>query len=968
MNDGYGEALERDSIRIGEVVSILLRNKLLIATVALLTTAAAIVWVGTRTPRYTASATLLLEEDEAVGGVLSELASLTSDPAAEAEIALLTSRSLAEVTVANPRVFFAGDRLFDDTEPDFDPFAVRAIEAGASLLEARAHGDPSAMEHLGLVTIVDRHDLRPFASIWDALVGKSSEPHRLRAALAPAQGAVAPPARAAFDVEFTAARTVRVAEHEGYVFPNGDGVEVAFEPGVPFDALGCTLTLAPTGDYIGRRYTVRYRTPEDAIQSLMASTSAVESGRKTNVVYVSVDDSDPYRAAETANALCKNYIRRSVRIGQQKASQTVRFIEAQLEVQLTALAEAERDVVRIQTEHPETIALSESAEAWIAQLSAFELEAAQLELAQTVLADALSYLEQENALALARLGQEVPNLLALSYIKELGQLESESLRLDRTDVAGYKALLIGERLRLETEIESMELRIGDLSASLERVGDGGEGVFASLAGTARGEFQTYLDELAELDAEISRLEGTATAENPALVALEGSRTDLAARLVEQVQGAIVAARQTVASHRALVADYAKSIAEWPALERGTIDEAVAALTERVRASLVAQSGGIADRLVALQGQMGVLERRLGELPASELELAEPMRRREARGQIVAFLLTANQEAKITAAATSAAAVLIDPAVPPSARSFPKATTFIGLGLVLGLLLGCGAALVHNNLRGALHSEAEVERATGLAVLGSVPDYLRGKTRVKGLKRGQRFLAMRDDSRGAVAEAYRSIRAALRLAMDGDDALRTLAVTSCVPGEGKTVTNTDLAMVFASSGKRVLFVDADLRKPQVHNVFEFERTPGFAEILSGTADWKDCVHDVGYENLSVIAAGDCKTEPGELLAGHRSLPVLGEFQDAFDLVVLDLPPAVVVADVANFAHKLDAVILLYRSGGVPGRVLTSAVSKLKQAEANVMGVIVNAVHIPRGPAGYGAAGYGYGYGYGEDESS
>jgi capsular exopolysaccharide synthesis family protein len=303
-------------------------------------------------------------------------------------------------------------------------------------------------------------------------------------------------------------------------------------------------------------------------------------------------------------------------------------------------------------------------------------------------------------------------------------------------------------------------------------------------------------------------------------------------------------------------------------------------------------------------------------------------------------------------------VLIDPAVPPLARSFPKATLFLALGLLLGLLAGGALALASNSMRGALYSEAEVERVSGLSVLGAVPDYLRGKTRVRGATRRKRFLPVRDDPHGPQSEAYRAIRASLRLALAGEGALRTLAATSCVPGEGKTVTNADLAMVFASSGRRVLLVDSDLRKPQVHNLFELERGPGFADVLEGRASWRECVRSVGYENLEVLPAGHCQGLPGELLAAAGSLPVLDELTAAYDLVVFDLPPAVVVADVASFAHKLDAVLLLYRAGGVSGRLLAAAVARLRQSDVKLMGVILNAVYVGHGPGGYG---YGYGYG-------
>jgi capsular exopolysaccharide synthesis family protein len=264
----------------------------------------------------------------------------------------------------------------------------------------------------------------------------------------------------------------------------------------------------------------------------------------------------------------------------------------------------------------------------------------------------------------------------------------------------------------------------------------------------------------------------------------------------------------------------------------------------------------------------------------------------------------------------------------------------------------------------LHTEAEVERASGLPVLGTVPDFERGRTRIKGVKKGARVLPMRDDPNGAQAEAYRSIRASLRQAMHGEEALKTLACTSCVMGEGKTVTNADLAIVFAKAGRKVLLVDCDLRKPQIHNLFSVERSPGIGDVLEGGAAWRDCVQVTDNEHLDILPAGKTSSSPGELLAGERAFEVVEELKASYDLIVFDLPPAVVVADVANFASNLDALLLVYRSGKVPGRLLTGAVNKLRQADVNVLGVIINAAYVSRALGRYG---YGYGYKYGEQEA-
>jgi capsular exopolysaccharide synthesis family protein len=969
MHNGYGESVsqEDDSIKLGEIFAVLFRNKLLVVIVTLLTTAATLFWVGTRTPQYQARATLLLEQDEAAGGVLSELASLTSDPRAEAEIALLKSRSLATVTASAPLLWTPSALLFAATSPDFDPFASSGVsEASANMPSA---GDPSAMESLGLQWQVDRFDLRPFASMYMRLNGNQAVQHRLRAQVEQAADRMPEGSPDSLDVSFSApdsgAPKVSVRPHGGFLRPNDEGaVFFDYVPNMTVEAFGWRLSLLATGDFHGQRYRVRRITTETAIDNLMRQVTATENGRKTNVVIVSVQDSDPYRAAETANALCKNYIRRSVRIGQQKATQTVRFIDAQLEAQLLELKAAEREVVRLQTENPGTIAVSTTATALIEQAAAIELQLTQADLAKRVIEEALGYLAQGDFEALARLGQEMPNLIALGFIKELATLEIESLRLDRSDVLGFKLLLTTERQRIKTLAEESELHVRDLESGLAALRGGDASAIARVASS--GSFSSYLTEIAGLDGELSRALGSSTRESPLVRSLETARNKLVASLTEQVASALDGARDASNNYRELGATYAKNLAEWPEDERQTIDLAVEQLQKQLRSNLRSQVAGIVDMIEILGDQSAKVQARLGALPAGELELAEPMREREARTKIVEFLLTSQQQATITAASTSAAAVLIDPAVPPKSRIFPRASMFLAFGTLVGFLLGCGLALVHNQLRGALHSEAEVERAAGVPVLGAVPNYLTGRTKIKGAKKGTRFLPMRDKPESPQAEAYRQIRASLRMAMNDAGSLKTLACTSCVPGEGKTVTNADLAMVFAGAGDRVLLVDCDLRKPQVHNIFDVDRGPGFGDVLEGRNEWEECIHKTPKGQVDILPAGRCSGRPGELLASPAAKPIIDLLSADYDLVVFDLPPAVVVADVANFASKLDALLLVYRSGGVPGRMLEAASSRLRRSGVNLMGVIINAIVIQATPGGYGS-GYGYGYGYGYAES-
>lgn len=964
MNNDYGSPQqEEENIHLGELFAILLRHKFLIFACTALVASATLVWVGTRTPIYEAKATLLLEQDEAAGGLLSELASLSSDPRAEAEIALLRSRSLATVTASSPAAPITSKQVFIGTAPDFDPFS-STTEDGQSPLHT---ADPSAMERLGLAVMVERHDLRPFASMYARIMGQPLRDHRLRVHVKAVASNANVPNR--LDVHFvkspngSEASQVWISAHDNFVGADNDaGQLIDYVSGESFEALGWDLTLWAGGDFAGQRYTITRTSEARAVELLMKAVTAEEAGRKTNVVVVSVKDNDPNRAAETANALAKNYIRRSVRIGQQKATRTVRFIEGQLEIQLKALSAAEADVVRLQTKHPETIAVSISATALIEQASAIELQVAQLHLSSKVLEEALVLLEKGDLDALSRLGHDVPNVLAMGYLGELSTLEAESRRLNRTDTVGYKLLLTTEHLRLRTHADESALRAGLLEETLEALEAGDDSAVARLAGDP--EFVTYFSELAKIDGDLARLRGSAKLDNPLVVSLSSSRKDLVAQLERQLQGALVGAHSRVNSYNDLAGTYQDNLEAWPDEERLTIDSARNALAKQVTASLRSQLAGIESNLTALAEQSANVDERLGSLPQSELALAEPMRQREARTRIVEFLLSSQQEATITAAATSAAAVLIDPAMPPANRIFPVAYMMLLLGTVFGGILGCALALIHNRLRSAVHTEAELERTVGLPVLGSVPSFLSGRTRIKGAKRKSRFVPLFDAPESCQAEAYRQIRASLRLSMTGDKPLRTMAATSSVPGEGKTTTNVDLALAFAETGLKVLLVDADLRKPRLHEIFNIDRGPGMAEAIEGHSDWRENVQKGLMSSLDVLPAGRCRGRAGEVLASPKIGPLIKSLSSDYDLVVFDLPPAVVVADVANFASQLDALVLLYRCGGVPARLLESAADRLRKAGVNLVGVIFNAVVAHAGSAGYG---YGYGYGYGNGNS-
>jgi non-specific protein-tyrosine kinase len=286
-----------------------------------------------------------------------------------------------------------------------------------------------------------------------------------------------------------------------------------------------------------------------------------------------------------------------------------------------------------------------------------------------------------------------------------------------------------------------------------------------------------------------------------------------------------------------------------------------------------------------------------------------------------------------------------------------------MGLVLGLAAAAAFALVREGRGSEIQTAAELERATGLAVVGMIPDFRRGKTRVKDAP--DHFVALRDDPEGPIAEAYRALRSNLKFII-GHSQRKTLAITSCVPGEGKSVTNVDVALSFAMSGKRVLIVDADMRRSSVSKYLHIGPGAGLSDVLKRTHDWRDCLVQTFHENLEVLTSGAVPESPGDLLASARSRELIAELREAYDLVIFDVPPVLAVADIECLAPHLDAVLLLCRSSKMTDTAVTHAVTRLQQVGTNLVGAVLNAV-VARGVTG-GDYGYGYGYGYGTDGTS
>ena len=197
-----------------------------------------------------------------------------------------------------------------------------------------------------------------------------------------------------------------------------------------------------------------------------------------------------------------------------------------------------------------------------------------------------------------------------------------------------------------------------------------------------------------------------------------------------------------------------------------------------------------------------------------------------------------------------------------------------------------------------------------------------------------------DPSSPISEQYRTIRTNIQFASSADKQIKTIVVTSSGPGEGKSTTSANLAVVIAKSGQRVLLVDADMRKPTVYKTFSLNNASGLSTVLSTSTSVLEAAQKTVIDNLSVLTSGPKPPNPSELLGSARMNQVMEEAKNLYDVVMFDMPPVVAVTDAQIMASKADGTILVVRENVARKESLTKARDLLNMVQARIIGVVYN----------------------------
>lgn len=303
------------------------------------------------------------------------------------------------------------------------------------------------------------------------------------------------------------------------------------------------------------------------------------------------------------------------------------------------------------------------------------------------------------------------------------------------------------------------------------------------------------------------------------------------------------------------------------------------------------------------------------------------------------------ETSATSAASPVKATLATPALVPDAPHWPSIPLVLGVGLLLGLLAGVGAALLREKLDASVKTADELGRAD-LAVLAEVSrDRRRGAAAI-----------VRDDPLGARSEAYRQLRTNLQFVSVGA-VPKIIVVTSAMPGEGKSSVAGNLALSLSRAGGRVCLIDGDLRRPSIAQYFGLVGDAGLSTLIVGRASVDDVLQPVD-SSLYAITSGAIPPNPTELLGTPAYTRLLSELRERFDTVILDAPPVLPAADAAVLAAAADGVIFVVQAGRTGREQVERALARLSQVHARVLGAVLNMVRVPV----RGRRQYSYGSGY------
>jgi capsular exopolysaccharide synthesis family protein len=468
---------------------------------------------------------------------------------------------------------------------------------------------------------------------------------------------------------------------------------------------------------------------------------------------------------------------------------------------------------------------------------------------------------------------------------------------------------------------------------------------------SRAERSILADNLASINTELAR----ATADR----IKTGARYDqLRSRGGDSTEALDNSAINVMRARRAeLAADYQKLATQfepgYPAARAlqsqiNELDRSIVREESRVSSSLGSEYKGAREREEALSGRVEGLKAGLLDLRRRSIQYNIYQREVDTNRTLYDGLLQRYKEIGITGGVGVNNIAIVDKAATPDRRSSPRLILNMFIAIVLGTILGAGLALLLEHVDESIMDPADVRQRLGVPLLGTVPR----------LQNRQPAEALRD-RKSELFDAYLAVQANLRFATD-HGLPRTLSVTSTRPAEGKSTTALSLATTLVRSGHSVVLVDGDMRAPSVHHLLGRDYSVGLSNYLAGDDTLDGLLFEAKEYGFTAMTAGPLPPNAAELLTSDRLTMLLDRLLERFDHVVIDSPPVMGLADAPLIGNRVEAVVYVVESHGIRSRQVRTALDRLADAGARVIGTVLTKFDARQAHTGYH---YEYGYDYG-----
>ena len=365
-----------------------------------------------------------------------------------------------------------------------------------------------------------------------------------------------------------------------------------------------------------------------------------------------------------------------------------------------------------------------------------------------------------------------------------------------------------------------------------------------------------------------------------------------------------------------------------------------------------------QKLISLETQYNNVKKQLQDVSEKDFELERLQRDIKSNRNLYDVFVEQSKQINLSSTFETDRVRVIETAVVPSAPSRPDKRRIVIMSMLMTALIGIGLAFLVEYLDQTIKTSEDVETKLNLPILGQLP-LMRKRDIEKGVIQPERLYV--DDEKSSYAESVRTIRTGLTLSAI-DSPHKVILVTSSVPGEGKTSVACNTALSFSQLEKTLIF-DADLRRPSTKKILGYEHnTLGMSDLLTGNAEFEEVIHKVEGTGLHVITAGTIPPDPLDLLASRKFKKLLETLSNRYDRIVIDSPPISLVSDPVLLASLVDAVVFVVKADDTNTRLIESSLNKLKQANAHIIGAVLNAVNMKKVSKYYGNYGKYYRDGY------